>query len=152
LTLPHNSHVDPATLFGRQAQLNSPLCVPSCELGTCGSGGSCPLGGVLKREWLGDLLFNNESDYHGDVRALGKRLFTFNAGSTNPNDYSGRRQPKRREVDVYLPAVFDGHESNYYGVPLPTVEVGKSRYMPTLTFSSSLISCLRVTLQVGRVL
>jgi hypothetical protein len=82
------------------------------------------------------LFNNNTSDYHGDVRALGKRLFTFNAGSTDPKDYSGRRQPKRKDVDAYLPAVFDGHESDYYGDPLPTVAVGKSRYMPmpTLTF------------------
>ncbi len=132
-------------------KLNSPLCVPSCDLGTCGSGGSCSLGGVSKREWLGGLGFNNTSDYHGDVRALGKRLFTFNAGSTNPQDYSGNRFPKRREVNAYLPAVFNGQESGYYGDPLPTVAVGKSRYMSTLTFSSSLISRLRVILQVGRV-
>ena len=150
MTLPYNSHVDPATLFGRQAPLNSPLCVPACELGTCGSGGSCPLAGVLKREWLADLVSNNESDYDGDVGALGKRLFTFIAGSTNPDDYPGSRQPKRREVDAYLPAVFAGGESTYHGAPLPTVAVGKSRYMPTWTFSSSLISCFRVTLQLAR--
>jgi hypothetical protein len=98
---------------------------------------------------------NNESDYYGDVRALGKRLFTFNAGSTNPNDYSGSSissLPTRREVDAYIPAVFNGLESGYYGAPLPTVEVGKSRYMPTLTYSSSLISCLRVKLQLGGLL
>jgi hypothetical protein len=145
LTLPRNSYLDPATLFGRQEDLQSPLCRPSCDLRTCGSGGSCSLGSILKREWSDGLLFNNNSDYHGNVRALGKRLFTFNAGSTDPKDASGRRQPRRKEVDVYLPAVFDGMEP-YYGNPLPTVAVGGTfRYMPTLIFPS-LISCFRVTL------
>lgn len=97
----------------------------------------------MKREWLDGLLFNNNSEYHGDVRALGKRLFTFKAGSTNPNDASGSRQPKRKEVDDYLPAVFNGEEP-YYGNPLPTVAVGGTfSYMLTLILHS-LISCLRV--------
>lgn len=148
LTLPRNSYADPATLFGRQEDLQSPLCRPSCDLNTCGSGGSCSLGSISKREWFDSLLSNNNSDYHENVRALGKRLFTFNAGSTDPKDASGRRQPKRKEVDAYLPAVFDGEEP-YYGNPLPTVAVGGMlRYMPTLMFPS-LISCLRVTLQPG---
>jgi hypothetical protein len=105
------------------------------------------LGGIKKREWLDGLSFSNHnySDYHGDVSALGKRLFTFVAGSTNAADASGRRQPKRKEVDAYLPAVFDGAEP-YYGNPLPTVAVGGTFIcLPTLRFPS-LISCLRVTL------
>ncbi|KAL5345277.1 hypothetical protein ACLOAV_009647 [Pseudogymnoascus australis] len=65
-------------------------------------------------------LFNNNSDYHEDVRALGKRLFTYNPGSTDPQDASGSNRPTRKELNAYLPAVFNGQEP-YYGFPLPTV-------------------------------
>lgn len=129
--------MDPATLFSRQANLDSPLCEAFCDLNTCGSGGSCSLGGVSKREWSNSFLFNNNSDYHEDVRALGKRLFTYNPGSTDPQDASGSNRPTRKELNAYLPAVFNGQEP-YYGFPLPTVStIGMFRYMPTWIFPSN---------------
>jgi len=127
---PHHRHADIAALFRRQDTLSSALCYPGCELGTCGGEGSCPA--VLRRrDWLGDYLLSNASEYQqpdpSEIRALRKRLFTFKAGSTNVNDYSGKSQPKKKDVAVYLPAVFNGGESGYYGDPLPTVHIEGDR-------------------------
>lgn len=75
-----------------------------------------------QRDW-NDYLFNSSSDYHEDIRALGKRLFTYVAGSQNSNDYrSGKKgsEPTREQVDAYIPAVYDGVESAYYGNWLAT--------------------------------
>ncbi|OAA61964.1 hypothetical protein SPI_04823 [Niveomyces insectorum RCEF 264] len=120
---PESDYGMPAVLVNRQADLDSSLCTPSCDLGTCGSGGSCSSGSLVRRAWPDGLSAANTSsgDYDG-VNTLWKRLFTYNAGSTNLNDYRPNTyRPLRRELDAYLPAVFDGHDFVNFGDPLPTV-------------------------------
>lgn len=102
----------------------SASCVPSCDIGTCGSAGSCSIGNAFsKRSSRPEDFFNTTSVYE-DNHALRKRLFTYDAGS---GLYSGKKRPTQAEVDAYLPAVDNGKENKYYGRPLPTIQLkGKS--------------------------
>ncbi|KAJ3559040.1 hypothetical protein NPX13_g9596 [Xylaria arbuscula] len=114
-----------ARLFGRQddAPGNSGRCLPSCDLGTCGNGGSCSVGSTLSPRYLDLDASSNASSYLETTSALEKRLFTYKAGSTKKSDYSGNKTPKRSEVDAYIPAVNRGGERKYYKDPLPTVQL-----------------------------
>ncbi|KAI1365631.1 hypothetical protein F5Y08DRAFT_338389 [Xylaria arbuscula] len=114
-----------ARLFGRQddAPGNSGRCLPSCDLGTCGNGGSCSVGSTLSPRYLDLDASSNASSYLETTSALEKRLFTYKAGSTKKSDYSGNKAPKRSEVDAYIPAVNRGGERKYYKDPLPTVQL-----------------------------
>lgn len=79
----------------------------------------------LSRRFLDlDDVFNSSSEYR-DIRTLGKRLFTYTAGSTDPDDYSGKTKPKVAQVNAYIPNVEAGKENAYFGAPLPTIELGK---------------------------
>jgi hypothetical protein len=116
--------VKPPSLFGRQDDLpeDSALCIPSCDIGTCGNGGSCPIGSILPKRSLGlDSFFNISSDYES-AHALGKRLFTYTAGSTNEDDYTGNTTPRLAQVNEYIPRVENGEEDGYFHSPLPTIE------------------------------
>ncbi|KFZ02498.1 hypothetical protein V500_00164 [Pseudogymnoascus sp. VKM F-4518 (FW-2643)] len=120
--LPRFSDVNTVDLFGRDAlPENSASCVPSCDLGTCGKAGSCSIGSAFsKRSTRLEDSFNTSSDYE-DTHALRRRLFTNSAGSTT---YSGGDvNPTRGELDAYIPAVDNGAEDDYFGPPLPTVEM-----------------------------
>lgn len=103
------------------------------------------LGGLTKQKWLDGLPFgnHNNSDYHGDVGALGKRFFNFVPGSTNLLDYSGRGLARRGQVDTYLPTVFRGMDP-YYGFPLPTV-AARGTFKCFLTFETCLAAFVSST-------
>lgn len=122
---------------------DSALCAPSCELGTCGKAGSCSIGSAFsKRSTRPEVSFNTSSDYE-DTHALRRRLFTNSAGSTT---YSGGDvNPKRGELDAYIPAVDDhGAENHYFGPPLATVEMnGKSMTYAGCIANLSRLCCLR---------
>ncbi|KAI8954476.1 hypothetical protein F4801DRAFT_533345 [Xylaria longipes] len=118
------SNVNLPTVIGRQDDLpeDSALCIPSCELGTCGNGGSCSIGSMLLKRNLGlDSIFNSSD--HEFVGALEKRLFTYTPGSTDEKDYTGRTAPKLSQVNGYIPAVDNGGEDGYFHAPLPTIEL-----------------------------
>jgi hypothetical protein len=117
----------PNALFARQQdpeQFNYALCRPQCERGSCGTGGSCPLGGgLLRRDVDASELFFNASRSPAEVHSIARRLFTWEAGSQDPTKASNRRQPKKKEADAYHVAVFQvgaGHE--YYGFALPLAD------------------------------
>ncbi|KAK6076208.1 hypothetical protein SCUP234_07376 [Seiridium cupressi] len=91
--------------------------VPSCDLDTCGSGGVCA---ALRRrtaglEYATDILSYQNASVEGDDKALDKRLFRYNPTS---NVYTGDRPPTNAEVNAYLPAVFQGYETSYFGAAL----------------------------------
>jgi hypothetical protein len=95
------------------------VCSPSCDIDNCGSG-TCSV--TLSRRWWTDGLsesFNSSNgydEYDEVTAALGKRIFTMTAGSST---YGGTDDPlllpTRREVNTYLPAVFNGGENGNYG-------------------------------------
>lgn len=57
---------------------------------------------------------NVSDSTHEHVRQISKRIWRFDASS---NDAVGNRDPSMEEVDAYLPAVFTGAESAYFGAP-----------------------------------
>lgn len=72
---------------------------------------------------LGDLTWINIShalrdDGRPHIDSISKRIWRFNAAS---NVAVGARLPKRREVNAYLSAVFNGAETAAFGPPLPYV-------------------------------
>ncbi|KAK3896435.1 hypothetical protein C8A05DRAFT_20589 [Staphylotrichum tortipilum] len=102
-------------LSARQADPDgfpSALCQPPCELGSCGTGGSCPVaGGLLRRGLAG-------SERPFDP-SLNRRLFTWVANSQDSAASSGPRAPKtNRLLKNYHVDVARGLADSYYKSPL----------------------------------
>lgn len=115
-------------LFARQADdpdpPDSPLCLPACTSLSCGGTDFCevqdPQDEVLKRsldlDWA--FSFNNATNADG---TLSKRLFTYKAGSTDSNDYTGDTRPTNDQANTYLPMVVAGNDKVNFGARLATV-------------------------------
>ncbi|KAI1120476.1 hypothetical protein F5Y10DRAFT_289646 [Nemania abortiva] len=98
-----------------------PSCRPACTSLGCGAGDSCSIDDpqdetdeLLKRSlglnWAFSL--NNATDADG---TLTKRLFTYTAGETDPERYTGDRPPTNDEANSYLPVVIAGNEKLNFG-------------------------------------
>ena len=160
--LPGRPH-RPAALTTRQTdpdQFDYSLCQASCELGSCGAGGSCPAGGGLFRRDVDDSgLFFNASRDPAEVHtgSLARRLFTWDANSQNPPG-SGVKNPTRNQANAYHVAVHNGG-AQYYGPALRLADFQNERPISQLkTFgtepfqilSSGLVGCTAIVVASTR--
>lgn len=154
----------------RQDQPPNAVCVAPCTSESCGGADFCSPNPDLEArslslpDWgqesswaLSFRSFRNTSHQDGD---LDKRLFTYKAGSTNQDDYTGDTEPTEPEAVKYLFAVSDGEEINNFGNQLRLVSatgderaVSKQREFKNLPFqivSQGVYGCTVVVLVSNR--